>query len=157
MEHLSLEEKIASFKKKIDELDQSAPPPPPNAGDEHSAEGTSLYEAPELGNGKIAAMKQRLVRKGLAVSGDGASAAEGGEPPAASASAGEATNGGGRQGNGGGVGGVGGVDGALADSDEEADKPDEKAKAAKLAAEFETGKIAAMKNRLVSKGLGIDG
>ena len=119
MEFLSLEEKIATFKKKIDDLDQSAPSGP--APD-------TLYEAPELENGKIVAMKQSLVSKGLSADADAATGAAG----AAHKGDGSASSK---------EGGVGGL---------------EAEKAAKLAAEFETGKIAAMKSRLVSKGLGLD-
>ena len=127
MESLSLEEKIASFKKKIDDLDQSAPPPPTLGATEQSSEAAR--------NGKIAAMKQRLVRKGLAVAG-GDDGADGGDSSAAGKEAG------------------GG------DSDDESGGATEAEKAAKLAAleaEFEKGKIAAMKNRLTSMGLGLDG
>lgn len=56
MESLTLEQKIASFKKKIDDLERSAP-----------ASAGALHEPPALGSGNIAAMKNRLVKTGLSV------------------------------------------------------------------------------------------
>ncbi|CAM9094368.1 unnamed protein product [Pylaiella littoralis] len=136
MEGLSLEEKIASFKKKIDDLGQSALQAPPLNGPEKTTEPAPLYEAPELGDGKIAAMKQRLVHKGLSVSEGLAD------------TAGVAADGGGGESS-----AVLGSEG----SGDDGGAPAGASKAAKLAAEFETGKIAAMKNRLAGGDGGPDG
>lgn len=122
MEKLSLEEKIATFKKKIEELDPQAAAA--SGGDSSDSPEVEKAFQKEFEKGKIAAMKNRLVRKGLSV--------EGGDP------------------------------GAVAAAEDEMDeerKPSELSdaeKAARIAAEFEKGKIAAMKNRLASKGLDLD-
>lgn len=122
MEKLSLEEKIATFKKKIEELDPQAAAA--SGGDSSDSPEVEKAFQKEFEKGKIAAMKNRLVRKGLSV--------EGGGPDAVA---------------------------AAEDEMEEERKPSELSdaeKAARIAAEFEKGKIAAMKNRLASKGLDLD-
>lgn len=122
MEKLSLEEKIATFKKKIEELDPQAAAV--SGGDSSDSPEVEKAFQKEFEKGKIAAMKNKLVRKGLSV--------EGGDPDAVA---------------------------AAEDEMEEERKPSELTdaeKAARIAAEFEKGKIAAMKNRLASKGLDLD-
>ena len=126
MENLSLEEKIATFKKKIDELDPLTAPA--SGGPQANTSVPPAVEKEfkkEFEKGKIAAMKNKLVRKGLSVDPGGADAA------AAIA-----------------------LDGL--DEEERRPKLSDAEKTARLAAEFEKGKIAAMKNRLASKGLDLN-
>ena len=126
MENLSLEEKIATFKNKIDELDPLTAPA--SGGPQANTSVPPAVEKEfkkEFEKGKIAAMKNKLVRKGLSVDPGGADAA------AAVA-----------------------LDGL--DEEERRPKRSDAEKTARLAAEFEKGKIAAMKNRLASKGLDLD-
>ena len=126
MENLSLEEKIATFKNKIDELDPLTAPA--SGGPQANTSVPPAIEKEfkkEFEKGKIAAMKNKLVRKGLSVDPGGADAA------AAVA-----------------------LDGL--DEEERRPKLSDAEKTARLAAEFEKGKITAMKNRLASKGLDLD-